>query len=375
MLDGWMDVHLANSTRFSFARIGGRFTFFRDDESYVKPKRPLQFVPGHGTHWFKTSGTWFRYRNVEEHAPSPRQVTYISCWGRSQRPVRSFLNTCREQYLKDIAKKTLVYENRDRSWIKARARRTRQLHTIILDKSVKETWLRDIEQFLDPKTRAQYMDTGPPGTGKTSATLAIADRFGTDVYKLNLGAGLQSSELNKLLDEVPERSLLLAEDIDAVTSAQARTSHNENDPSPGNTQPAKTESTTISLSDLLNLMDGVASVEGVLLILTTNHPEKLDAALVRPGRIDQMIELGLTTSEVNHDLFHNFYKQVCESAAENDNFYNVSSLAKEFAGKVPQNEFSPAEVLSLFQENMRAPQAAVDGAEDWMAKIRQGRQK
>lgn len=49
----------------------------------------------------------------------------------------------------------------------------------------------------------------------------------------------------------------------------------------------------MSLSALLNVLDGVASQEGRVLIMTTNHIEKLDAALVRSGRVDKKVEFRL----------------------------------------------------------------------------------
>jgi chaperone BCS1 len=50
----------------------------------------------------------------------------------------------------------------------------------------------------------------------------------------------------------------------------------------------------VSLSALLNVLDGVGSQEGRVLIMTTNHAERLDAALIRLGRVDMKLELGYT---------------------------------------------------------------------------------
>jgi mitochondrial chaperone BCS1 len=63
----------------------------------------------------------------------------------------------------------------------------------------------------------------------------------------------------------------------------------------------------ISLSGLLNAIDGVASHEGRVLIMTTNCPEKLDGALIRPGRVDMKIEFSLATEEQIRELFIRMY--------------------------------------------------------------------
>ena len=52
-------------------------------------------------------------------------------------------------------------------------------------------------------------------------------------------------------------------------------------------------SSSISFSGLLNAIDGPASQEGRMLFMTTNHPDRLDPALIRPGRVDMQAELGL----------------------------------------------------------------------------------
>ena len=72
--------------------------------------------------------------------------------------------------------------------------------------------------------------------------------------------------------------------------------------------PNKEPGAGISLSGLLNAIDGVASHEGRVLIMTTNHPEKLDAALVRPGRVDRKVGFRLAMREEVRELFVRMYR-------------------------------------------------------------------
>ena len=66
--------------------------------------------------------------------------------------------------------------------------------------------------------------------------------------------------------------------------------------------------TGVTLSGLLNALDGVSSRDGRVLFLTTNHPERLDPALIRPGRVDRKVELGLATPDQARRLFLWFYR-------------------------------------------------------------------
>lgn len=89
--------------------------------------------------------------------------------------------------------------------------------------------------------------------------------------------------LNGLLNNAPMKSIILLEDIDAIFVD--RTSVQEN------------QSRGVTFSGLLNALDGVRSQEGRILIMTTNHREKLDPALMRPGRADCHIELNYASEK------------------------------------------------------------------------------
>ncbi|KAM3538622.1 hypothetical protein ARSEF1564_008469 [Beauveria bassiana] len=107
--------------------------------------------------------------------------------------------------------------------------------------------------------RRDYLLYGEPGTGKTSLSLAAAGQFGLDVYAMNLSK-VNDTTLNKLMRNLPTRCILLLEDIDATESAKSRQ----------NSGAGSKESTSshVTLSGPLNAIDGVASVEGRVLIMT-----------------------------------------------------------------------------------------------------------
>lgn len=131
-----------------------------------------------------------------------------------------------------------------------------------------------------------YLLFGPPGTGKTSAIKAIAHAVGSDLYAANLGT-LNDAGLAELVQGVQRSrnpAILLLEDIDSFDAARQRDEDDEGD---------RTGATAgISTTGLLNALDGVETPHGLITILTTNHPEFLDDALIRPGRVDKKVEFG-----------------------------------------------------------------------------------
>lgn len=114
---------------------------------------------------------------------------------------------------------------------------------------------------------------GPPGTGKTSLVLALASHLRRPVYALNLGSLKGDEELIDAMMGAPAHCVLLIEDIDAADVSRESTA-SDDDKKP------------ISLSALLNTLDGMLSRDGRIFVLTTNHPERIDPAVLRPGRVN-----------------------------------------------------------------------------------------
>lgn len=118
---------------------------------------------------------------------------------------------------------------------------------------------------------------GPPGTGKTSFTQAIAGALKLNICYLNLsGDRLCDDGLNRALNDAPAQSIILLEDIDGIFIKREYVDRN------GITRSRR----RVTFSGLLNALDGIRSQEGRILFMTTNHREKLDPALLRPGRCD-----------------------------------------------------------------------------------------
>ncbi|MBU6430022.1 MAG: ATP-binding protein, partial [Cyanobacteria bacterium REEB65] len=164
------------------------------------------------------------------------------------------------------------------SWDRRTDLPPRRIESVILADGQLDRIVADLGCFLaaeadyarhDLPWHRGYLFEGPPGTGKTSVVKALANHFGLPLYYLPLGDLQKDAELLGLIANVQPRSVLLFEDIDVFHAATKRDDEN-----------------AVSLSALLNALDGIWTPRGLITILTTNNRDVLDDALVRPGRIN-----------------------------------------------------------------------------------------
>lgn len=275
---------------------------------------------------------------------------------------------------------------------KGKNKRNSPVSTVILKQSEKDPLLQDIAEFLDPQTRAWYMQRsipyrrgyllhGPPWTGKSSFSLSMAGELNLNIYVVSIPS-VDDQLLESLFDELPGNCVVLLEDIDAVHSVHSRDSlppDSEADGSPSGSK-TPTPKPAVTLSGLLNILDGVASQEDRVLIMTTNHIDKLDAALIRPGRIDKKVEFGLADKDAAAQIYRYIFDQrqekpqlrnTLEARPINDSGPEfVAKQAIEFAGRIPEGEFSPAEVMSYLLPYRTKPEAALYNASRWVESTR-----
>ena len=125
---------------------------------------------------------------------------------------------------------------------------------------------------------------------------------------------MDDDSLQELISELPEHCIALMEDIDAAfhhTLSRDLPGEGERESDkierPNGPAVPQERSSRVSLSGLLNALDGVAAQEGRLLFATTNRYEALDAALRRPGRMDVHVEFKLASQYQVGELFKRFY--------------------------------------------------------------------
>lgn len=182
------------------------------------------------------------------------------------------------------------YETADR-------RPARSLETIFLPEAQKRRLVDDLLTFVGSREsygrrgvpwRRGYFLEGPPGTGKTSLIQALAGLIGRAVYVVNLNSLVGDNELVRAVNQVGWDGVLVIEDVDAIKASRDRSA-----PAPAVPGVVAEQPRGITLSGLLNAIDGLTAREGRILFMTSNHPDALDPALIRPGRIDRREHVGL----------------------------------------------------------------------------------
>lgn len=206
----------------------------------------------------------------------------------------------------------------------------RDVDSLMLPAGMKEGLLADLEKFRDSEERylkigipwhRGYLLYGPPGNGKSSIVMALANYYNKDLYVLSPNGVKDDQALNNLIREVSRDSLLLIEDIDVFASSVKRDQDTANGP---------------TLAGLLNALDGAYTPHGLVTFITTNRVETLDEALVRPGRIDYRMNLEAPADEQILRSFQHIYEEPLGTTPR-----KFDSMA-EFIGVVKRHRDDPA---------------------------------
>ncbi|KAJ7185086.1 P-loop containing nucleoside triphosphate hydrolase protein [Mycena pura] len=264
----------------------------------------------------------------------------------------------------------------ERHWAKTVTKSRRALSTLILPSDIKEAILADAREFLDneewykmtgiPHRRGRY---GAPGTGKSSTVHAIAGELGLEIYFISLAnPGIDDYTLAQLIGDTPARCILLIEDIDCAFPSRDDLDDDDDDEHQKKdhyrravvTAPPKS---AVTLSGLLNVLDSVSSEEGRITFATTNHIANLDAALIRPGRMDVKIKYGLATTEQIEQVFKVFFPAV---AAQDTDTAALARHAAAFAAAIPTETYSIAQIQGYLLTKKHDPAGALQGARAWL---------
>ncbi|GJN32469.1 hypothetical protein PR202_gb20983 [Eleusine coracana subsp. coracana] len=195
--------------------------------------------------------------------------------------------------------------------------------TLAMDPALKNSIVADLDRFRKRKDyyrrigkawKRGYLLYGPPGTGKSSMVAAMANYLRFNIYDLDISAVNSNSSLQWLLTNMSNKSILVIEDIDCCFSARSRSKPDKSgadEQSPDSDPPpnAGCDLKGITLSGLLNFIDGLWSTSGEerIIIFTTNYKDRLDPALLRPGRMDMHVYMGYCCWEAFKTLANNYF--------------------------------------------------------------------
>jgi mitochondrial chaperone BCS1 len=308
----------------------------------------LSLIPAPGCHRFWHAGrpfwVWF-YRSEESKAGSQRRMESLTfrTIGRDQRFVRRFVDEIVACHHKKSRRASYLYVYDD-GWTWVSAYSPRLLNSVILKPGEKEHLMLDVERFRDSRPRYRtlgvpyhrgYLLYGPPGTGKTSLVSGLAAKFGMSIYVVNL-TEFNDRTLKNAMNDVPENSVILFEDIDCMKAGNRRREPEEVKgqclpPDSGEKSNAG-PTLGVTLSGLLNVLDGFHAPENVVFVMTTNRVEALDSALLRPGRIDYKLYLGEAAESQKIELYRRFFPEATDSEAREFSQAHSAETMAEFQG-------------------------------------------
>lgn len=171
----------------------------------------------------------------------------------------------------------------------------RQLSTLVYENNALSSVLDMIHDWSEQKEfykkynipyKKCFLLEGPPGTGKTSFVQAVATALQCEIYTLSM-ANVSDSTLPSLITQLtksPTLKVLLLEDLDSLKTLHSRDASDDNDDADSTRR--------LSLQGYLNSFGGIVPINNLIIFITTNHLEKLDPAVVRPGRVDKIVHIG-----------------------------------------------------------------------------------
>lgn len=203
--------------------------------------------------------------------------------------MKNYANYLIEEKEKALEKNFNVYSILDNEWDRNTIKDSQTLDMVFIKPSIKQTILDRVKTFQEEIDRCKrfgkphklnFLFYGVPGSGKTSLVKAIAKQLKKRLYIFNFSKELTDNRMTSLVKNIEKDSVIVFEDVDSFFINRESNGCN------------------ISFSSLINQLDGIRNSDsGLITILTANHVDKLDTALLRQGRIDLIIKFDYPDKE------------------------------------------------------------------------------
>jgi hypothetical protein len=245
----------------------------------------------------------------------------------------------------------IIYSNDEQYWERIGSRKKRDLKYIYLPKKQKKNVIDDLETFLKPSVKERYIKCGIsykriylfegiPGSGKTSLITALASNNGYNVALLSLDPKTTDLKLNKAIKNLPDKCVLVIEDIDGLFVERRDGDNKKN---------------CVTMSGLLNAFDGIGTPEGLIVFITTNYKSNLDSALIRPGRVDYVYRFDYIKTPQIKEMYRIFMENKFDETEMDEFISEYKSLNVNISASLLQ------QYLFKYFDN---PKAAIENIND-----------
>ena len=291
-----------------------------NEETGFEPCIFLTPAPGHHVFYYKNNIIWLRrdggdggVKDTENYNAFIKQKEsfHLTLIGRSQKIIHDLVDDIQKTAQELLKQKPKFYTSIFGSWYDRHEINNKPIASVILPDRMEDQIIKDLKWFFDSADwykergipyRRGYLFWGKNGSGKSSLSMALAGELGLNLYMLNLNAARMTDDtLLDMMHSVKDHSLILFEDIDIVQPKR----YDE-----------KESTDKVSLSGLLNVIDGPSAREDCVIIMTTNYKDRLDAALIRAGRVDVCVEFTYATADQIYRFYKKFYSKQATASFE-----------------------------------------------------------
>ncbi|KAK4624072.1 putative mitochondrial chaperone bcs1 [Fulvia fulva] len=311
---------------------------------HTSPRNTLEYISHmdetslrfNGRTFYVTRGSGPVYEEEKLVRPAKdMKISYTSFWGTNNiTPIKEFLAMVHSNSTK--SKETLFHrvDQDGMGWTQPVGKVPRSMNSIAMATQTKEDLVKDVKSYLSEESKAWYASVGiphrrgylfygPPGCGKSSVASALAGDFKLQVFSIAVSnPALTDDALEALFAQLPDRSLVLLEDVDSAGIERS-------------TPDAKGKS-----------------------------DKKSDPALVCPGRIDMPVLFANANHEIMQQMFAKIFADLPGDSTISSQ-YDIPKLSQAFAASIPEDKLTPAELQNFLLMHRASPVNAVEKAKAW----------